>query len=671
MRLSIRTALIGALLGAVLVSALAVGLTAYLSARQQLTDLARANLWAMATWTVEQAEAYLTPARQAGSLALGLAERHAGVTDAAATEQVFLDHLAMFPQLTALSFRDSAGGYIRVSRSDSRALGGFLTRRIIGTADGGRIELTWRDADRHIIHRFADEAGSALPSVPRPWYLGTDAAQRQVWSEPRMLPDRQRPGISTAMPVIDVARGVRGILSVDLDITGLDLLLNRTRHQHMGAAVIVEPDGTMIAGSAQAPRPSGPTSAADPVGFPAPGAVTEPADGDPLRRLLDEIEQGVPMDGPVFASFKHGDMDYHALVAPFGDPRMTWLVGVYLPQKAYFGAVANGRNLGIVLALITGGLAVWLAARLTRSFTTPLAGLRAQAAGIRKRVYDQLLPRRMLFRELYDTANAVDAMRRSLHHDEERRLLAASGAHDGLIDIDTASGAAYFSSRLHGILGLPDGRLGNALETWLARLHIEDAAAVTEAFENFQAAEWDNLDLECRVRHGQGGYRWVHVRGNALRGPDGRATRVVVLVADVTARKQAEARLLHEALHDALTGLPNRVAFMECLEESLERVKAGAADASAVLFIDLDRFKTINDGLGQAAGDDMLIAVARRLTAAAGGRSLVARMGSDQFAVLTAGIGDPVLDGGDAADAPGSVSGIGVRGRCASRSTSR
>jgi diguanylate cyclase (GGDEF)-like protein/PAS domain S-box-containing protein len=114
----------------------------------------------------------------------------------------------------------------------------------------------------------------------------------------------------------------------------------------------------------------------------------------------------------------------------------------------------------------------------------------------------------------------------------------------------------------------------------------------------------------------------------------------LVAIMDVTAKRQAEARIAHMAHHDALTGLPNRVLFHERLDETLLRVRR-YAEILAVLYLDLDEFKNVNDGLGHPAGDKLLVAVAERLRTCLRDCDMVARLGGDEFAVLQIGLTGP------------------------------
>ena len=116
------------------------------------------------------------------------------------------------------------------------------------------------------------------------------------------------------------------------------------------------------------------------------------------------------------------------------------------------------------------------------------------------------------------------------------------------------------------------------------------------------------------MRHSDGSYRWVLSRGVAIRDAGGKATRMAGSMTDITDNKAAEELLLHDALHDALTGLPNRPLFMDRLELCLAKAQRQPDYRSAVLFIDLDRFKLVNDGFSHAVGDLLLVAIARRFT---------------------------------------------------------
>jgi len=206
---------------------------------------------------------------------------------------------------------------------------------------------------------------------------------------------------------------------------------------------------------------------------------------------------------------------------------------------------------------------------------------------------------------------------------------------------EPATGALRWSAECYRILGVERNRRPQ-LADYLGRVHPEDAAAVSRALELSEGGAC--LDLEHRVRRAPGEERWVHVQAEPTR-RDGRDDLLLAgTLHDVTERVTAESRIRYLALYDVLTGLPNR----HSCEESLRTAVLSARRSKhlvAVMFLDLDRFKRINDTLGHAAGDDLLRQVAERLQAAVRATdtvareaqddtTLVARLGGDEFIVL-------------------------------------
>ncbi len=228
----------------------------------------------------------------------------------------------------------------------------------------------------------------------------------------------------------------------------------------------------------------------------------------------------------------------------------------------------------------------------------------------------------------------------ALRESEERYALAASGAADGIWDWDLRTGLAYFSPRWKAILGYDDGEIAPRLEAWLDRVHPEDLARVKAELASHLEARSAHFLSEHRLRHKDGGYRWVLVRALAVRDGSGRAYRMAGSFTDVTDRKRAEEQLVHDALHDALSGLPNRAFFMSLLDRAIKRMQRHPTYLFAVLFVDLDRFKVVNDSLGHGVGDQLLVAIAARLNRCLRPGDVVARLGGDEFTILLEDIRD-------------------------------
>jgi diguanylate cyclase (GGDEF)-like protein/PAS domain S-box-containing protein len=224
---------------------------------------------------------------------------------------------------------------------------------------------------------------------------------------------------------------------------------------------------------------------------------------------------------------------------------------------------------------------------------------------------------------------------RALAESEERFALAMAGANDGLWDWDLRADQLYLSARWKAMLGYGDTDLGPSPAEWMDRIHPGDLERFRQALAAHLDGHVAHFEVEHRVRARDRTYRWMLARGLAVTDPSGRPTRIAGSQTDVTARKRAESQLQHDALHDGLTGLPNRVLFLDRLEHAMRRSRrTDHTERTAVLFLDLDRFKLVNDSLGHPAGDRLLGEVARRLEHGLRPGDTVARLGGDEFILL-------------------------------------
>jgi len=239
--------------------------------------------------------------------------------------------------------------------------------------------------------------------------------------------------------------------------------------------------------------------------------------------------------------------------------------------------------------------------------------------------------------ELQKRKDAEIALRQS----EERYSLAAVGSKDGLWDWDIKKDRVYYSARWKAMLGFGEEEIGDGLTDWFGLVHADEVDELQDAFSNHLEGKSRNLDVECRLRRKDGSYLWVLVRGMAVRGGDGRVHRMAGSQTDIHQRKLAEQELYQGAFHDPLTGLGNRMLFIERLQMALAREKRQPDYNFAVLFMDLDRFKIINDSLGHLAGDRLLKELAGRLETSLRQVDTVSRFGGDEFAVLLDEVNEP------------------------------
>jgi diguanylate cyclase (GGDEF)-like protein/PAS domain S-box-containing protein len=229
---------------------------------------------------------------------------------------------------------------------------------------------------------------------------------------------------------------------------------------------------------------------------------------------------------------------------------------------------------------------------------------------------------------------------RALRESEERYALSARGANDGLWVWDLRANDVYYSPRWKAMLGYAEDEIGTTPGEWFSRVHEDDIERLRSAIDHHTVGHTPHFESEHRMRTKSGDLRWMLSRGLAVRDSTGNALRIAGSQTDITQRKRAEERLMFDAFHDALTLLPNRALFMDRLQRAIEAQRRRPDSMYAVLFLDLDRFKIINDSLGHTIGDDLLVAVAERLHANLRASDTVARLGGDEFAILVEDIVD-------------------------------
>jgi diguanylate cyclase (GGDEF)-like protein/PAS domain S-box-containing protein len=228
----------------------------------------------------------------------------------------------------------------------------------------------------------------------------------------------------------------------------------------------------------------------------------------------------------------------------------------------------------------------------------------------------------------------------ALKESEERYALAARGSNDGLWDWNLSANVVHFSPRWKAMLGYQEDQIGDKPEEWFDRIHDADRERVKEEIAAHKKGLTPHFESEHRVLHKDGSFRWMLSRGVAVHDPSGNVLRMAGSQTDITEGK----------VSDPLTGLPNRLLFTDRVGRLIKHTKRRKDQLFAVLFLDLDGFKMINDSMGHLIGDQLLLGVANRLekclrstdtVARLGETFTVARLGGDEFTVLLDDIKDP------------------------------
>ena len=225
--------------------------------------------------------------------------------------------------------------------------------------------------------------------------------------------------------------------------------------------------------------------------------------------------------------------------------------------------------------------------------------------------------------------------------DEKLRSLAVDGAGAAVWEWFARRDEMKVSPIVEVMLGLKAGELTGKSADFAKHMHPADRERFTLLLASIKEGAGGELRIEFRMRHMDNSYRWFELEAASVPAPDRRSLRCVGLLREVTDAKRAQDRLLHDAVHDSLTGLPNRELFLDRLAIAAKRATLEPLVRPALLFIDIDKFKNVNNSFGLVVGDSLLLTVARRLARNLGPQDTLARIGGDQFALLLLSQSDP------------------------------
>ncbi len=292
-----------------------------------------------------------------------------------------------------------------------------------------------------------------------------------------------------------------------------------------------------------------------------------------------------------------------------------------LDQVFRTGTAFVGQQMKIAFQLQPGAS---LSERYVDFVYQPISGVQNETVGIFIQGHD-----------VTEQKHALDALEVS----HQRWQRAVEGIGDGVWDWDMVTGEVVYSRRFKEMFGYSDAEFPDRIESWASRIHPDDlAAALAELDKSIQAK--GTIALEYRFLCHDGSWRWVRSRGVAV-GHDNnnKPTRMTGTITDISEKRESEERIWYQANFDALTGLPNRRLFRDRLDQEVKKARR-SGHSVCLMFLDLDRFKEVNDLLGHDAGDQLLVEAAQRLTKCVRSSDTVARLGGDEFTVILAALSD-------------------------------
>ena len=507
-----------------------------------------------------------------------------------------------FPQ-AALESEAALEGYLQ----DRNALLSLLDDVYIFSPDG------------HLLADWPRIPGRRGLDMSEREYIRKVIEQRRSFiSEPILGRITKQPLIILSTPILNDKGELTGILAGVINLFKTNILgkLRELRIGTSGYILLTHADGQVIM-------------------HPDPERILQPlTSGD--AALLPA--PGVAVGGVTRVSFPDRP---EALVAHRPMTSTGWLLTVIYPADEAFHPVTRMSRETLVIALILGLLTIPLVWLLVQQLLRPLQELTGQI----RRLAQQHKPGRVEedgseeIRELARSFNDfMDRIEKAEHHirvHEQRLSLVLETASDGIWDWDLARNDFLGNQALAQMLGLAeDGPVATTPRQISTHLLDEERASVRRAIIDCLKGKTEMYRSEHRLRRTDGRVIWILERGRVVeRAPDGRALRLVGSFSDITVQKDNEERIREMAFYDALTGLPNRSLLGERTEASMQQVREHRTQL-ALLFVDLDHFKHINDSLGHFTGDLVLQAVAQRLSRLVGDKGLVSRLGGDEFVVV-------------------------------------
>ncbi len=309
-----------------------------------------------------------------------------------------------------------------------------------------------------------------------------------------------------------------------------------------------------------------------------------------------------------------------------------WQVRVEIPSAVFYRQHIETMFLTLMLLMIALVASIWLGRRTARRLYQSMATLSesGQPAGTTLSTID----------EIESVRDALASERDSRREAEARWRYAIEGSGDGLWDWDMNSGKVFYSERWKSMLGFSDEDLSGHIDEWSTLVHPDDKQRVLDAVQDHLSGKTHEFEQEYRVRCKDGRWKWILARGMAMPSAPGSGDmRMIGTNVDITERKEAEAQIEYLAFYDPLTGLANRKLLTDRIQLA-QAVASRNLHYAALLFIDLDGFKAVNDLWGHSTGDQMLMQVAQRMKRCVRSSDTIARLGGDEFVLLAQNLGE-------------------------------
>lgn len=390
-------------------------LSTFFSSKQVFTEHAREIMENISSYTIDKSRSHLNPARDAALLTNGLAVNRI-VTSSRKTEMehYFFEQLMVNSQFSNIYYGTVDGEFVMVSRQGEE---GFLIKNIYMSGGKRHVLFKKTDISFHQILQYYDESDSYDPRT-RPWFKKAIEEKSLIWTDPYIFFTSRNPGITTASPVYNKNGSLHGVVGVDIEISELSDFLATLSIGKNGKAFILDNSGNVLA-YPEKQRLTIREKEDDSIHLATIGELDDEV-SQAAYETLQSMEYRLDDSSDLFFTFRHNKEVYHAMFTPFRASYWPWLLGIYIPEDDYLGALKRNRAFSLIISFSLGVITILIGFAITRSIVQPLIKLQAAAKAVGSGDLSTPMDINMAYSELDETARVFELMRQGL--EEKSRI---------------------------------------------------------------------------------------------------------------------------------------------------------------------------------------------------------------------------------------------------------
>jgi diguanylate cyclase (GGDEF)-like protein/PAS domain S-box-containing protein len=575
-------------------------------------------------------------------------------------EEFFWNQVQIYPNVTSIYFGSRDGG---IAGSGRETTGGFLYTYHTEDLLPGTFEKY--SADEFAFHQVLLTSVPGFDVRKRPWYLDAIIKAEPTWSGIYSPITGQDMAIAATLPVYDDEDNLLGVASVDIFLAKVEQFLKELQIDFSGQSFIIERSGLLVATSVGEPLLK------DPEGGGSSRRLSVLESENPITRqaadaLIQHFGDFYAVSGEYQLEFKSGGQRQFLQVLPLQDPHgIDWLIVVVIPEAVFMEQIQQNNRVTIALIFLSIVVVIIFIVFIVRRMTNPILKFHEAAQSISAGNWEHAIPVDSSITEIRELGQSFSEMSQklqlsmsNLNTEIEERMAVEETLRESEERYRTLMEnvpAAVFRSTPQGeiltcnstflrMFGYSEEELLKQIKTELLYAQSDDRQAYLKKLTE----DGGVTNYEVLFRRKNGALFWGLETSVCFADLTGRIIHVDGTIVDITDRKMAEDTMRFMATHDMLTKLPNRSLFDDRLEHAIEMAQR-KNELLAVLFIDLDNFKTVNDALGHKSGDWLLQLVAQRLTGCVRTSDTVSRLSGDEFGIILEGFSKadyilPVID---------------------------